>query len=84
MMTKDRVDAAANLPDGIHSGLRREKAYGAFFYLTAPCADGSGVRHLTRENVMDLRAPAGGVVVRLLISTDRELTELCDPSLQRF
>jgi len=35
------------LPDGIHSGLRRN-ANGMFFYFQAPRANGEGVRHLWR------------------------------------
>ena len=48
MMARDGADAAASLPDGIHSGLRREKAYGAFFYFIAPRTDGTGTRHFWR------------------------------------
>ena len=35
------------LPNGIHSGLRREKCYGMFFYFQAPRA-GEGKRHFWR------------------------------------
>ena len=42
---KDRLD---ELPNGIHSGLRREKCHGMFFYFQAPRADGEGKRHYWR------------------------------------
>jgi len=48
MMSRDGVDAAADLPDGIHSGLRRQKAKGLFFYFTAPRSTGDGSRHFWR------------------------------------
>jgi hypothetical protein len=38
----------ANLPDGIHSGLYREKARGVFFYFTAPAQRGEGRQHFWR------------------------------------
>jgi len=37
-----------NLPDGIHSGLYREKARGVFFYFTAPARRGEGRQHFWR------------------------------------
>jgi hypothetical protein len=37
-----------NLPDGIHSGLRRQNAYGMFFYFKAPRREGQGFRHFWR------------------------------------
>jgi superfamily II DNA or RNA helicase len=37
-----------NLPDGIHSGLYREKARGVFFYFTAPARKGEGRQHFWR------------------------------------
>jgi hypothetical protein len=45
-----RVGAGAvvDLPDGIHSGLRREKCNGIFFYFRAPRADDGGHRHFWR------------------------------------
>ena len=41
-------DALATLPHGIHSGLRRDKCYGMFFYFQAIRTDGSGQRHFWR------------------------------------
>ncbi|MFN0054550.1 MAG: hypothetical protein ACKV0T_20435, partial [Planctomycetales bacterium] len=38
----------ANLPHGIHSGLRRDKCYGMFFYFQAPRMTGEGQRHFWR------------------------------------
>jgi superfamily II DNA or RNA helicase len=37
-----------DLPNGIHSGLRRQKCNGMFFYFQAPRADGQGRRHFWR------------------------------------
>jgi hypothetical protein len=37
-----------SLPNGIHSGLRREKCHGMFFYFQAPRSDGQGKRHFWR------------------------------------
>ena len=48
MMSRDGADAAINLPDGIHSGLRRQTARGIFFYFTAPRSAGDGSRHFWR------------------------------------
>ncbi len=42
------AEALEELPNGIHSGLRREKCNGMFFYFQAPRADGQGRRHLWR------------------------------------
>ena len=38
----------STLPNGIHSGLRREKCNGMFFYFQAPRSDGIGKRHFWR------------------------------------
>ena len=38
----------SDLPNGIHSGLRRQKCNGLFFYFQAPRADGLGKRHFWR------------------------------------
>jgi len=37
-----------DLPNGIHSGLRRDKCYGMFFYFQAPRTTGDGRRHFWR------------------------------------
>jgi hypothetical protein len=42
------------LPDGIHSGLAREREKGIFFYFTAPLEKGEGRRHFWRY--YDLRS----------------------------
>lgn len=47
MLAKGGGEEVAALPDGIHSGLRRN-ANGMFFYFQAPRANGEGVRHLWR------------------------------------
>ncbi|MEO8493531.1 MAG: helicase-related protein [Planctomycetota bacterium] len=41
----ESIDA---LPNGIHSGLRRERCNGMFFYFQAPRSDGQGQRHFWR------------------------------------
>lgn len=48
MLHRDSGDAIADLPNGIHSGLRREKCYGMFFYFQAPRLTGEGRRHFWR------------------------------------
>jgi superfamily II DNA or RNA helicase len=48
MLNRDGGDQIADLPNGIHSGLRREKCHGMFFYFQAPRADGIGLRHFWR------------------------------------
>lgn len=47
MLNKTGAEAALNLPDGIHSGLRRTGKDGMFFYFKAPRNDGSH-RHFWR------------------------------------
>ncbi len=48
LLNREGADALVQLPNGIHSGLRRDKAYGMFFYFQAPRADGTGRRHFWR------------------------------------
>ena len=48
MLNGEGAQGALDLPDGIHSGLRREKAYGMFFYFKAPRPEGEGSRHFWR------------------------------------
>jgi superfamily II DNA or RNA helicase len=48
MLNKEGSREAVNLPDGIHSGLRRQNVHGMFFYFKAPRADGDGFRHYWR------------------------------------
>ena len=36
LLGREGSDAVVDLPDGIHSGLRRQKCYGMFFYFQAP------------------------------------------------
>ena len=45
VLSREGFESISDLPDGIHSGLRREKCYGMFFYFQAPRPDGSGHRH---------------------------------------
>jgi superfamily II DNA or RNA helicase len=47
LLNRDGANALAALPNGIHSGLRRDKCYGMFFYFQAPRA-GEGRRHFWR------------------------------------
>jgi SNF2 family DNA or RNA helicase/HKD family nuclease len=47
LLNRDGTNSLQNLPNGIHSGLRREKCYGMFFYFQAPRA-GEGKRHFWR------------------------------------
>jgi len=48
MLNRDGADQMIDLPNGIHSGLRREKCHGMFFYFQAPRTDGIGRRHFWR------------------------------------
>jgi superfamily II DNA or RNA helicase len=48
MLTKSGSDSQTDLPNGIHSGLRREKCHGMFFYFQVPRSDGQGKRHFWR------------------------------------
>lgn len=47
MLNRHGAEPIAELPDGIHSGLRREKANGMFFYFRAKRCD-DGFRHFWR------------------------------------
>jgi superfamily II DNA or RNA helicase len=48
MLNQESAETLEELPNGIHSGLRREKYNGMFFYFQAPRTDGQGRRHLWR------------------------------------
>jgi superfamily II DNA or RNA helicase len=48
MMNQEAGASAADLPNGIHSGLRRNKCHGMFFYFQAPRPSGDGHRHFWR------------------------------------
>jgi superfamily II DNA or RNA helicase len=48
MLNRESSETLEELPNGIHSGLRRSKCNGIFFYFQAPRADGQGKRHLWR------------------------------------
>jgi hypothetical protein len=45
LMGREGAEQIVDLPDGIHSGLRRAKCNGMFFYFQAPRPSGEGVRH---------------------------------------
>jgi superfamily II DNA or RNA helicase len=47
LLNRGGADTLTTLPNGIHSGLRREKCHGMFFYFQAPRA-GEGRRHFWR------------------------------------
>jgi superfamily II DNA or RNA helicase len=48
MLNQQSAEALEELPNGIHSGLRRPKCNGMFFYFQAPRAGGQGRRQLWR------------------------------------
>jgi superfamily II DNA or RNA helicase len=48
LLNRGGSDALISLPNGIHSGLRREKCNGMLFYFQAPRSDGMGKRHYWR------------------------------------
>ncbi len=48
MLNKGGSSTLDDLPNGIHSGLRRDRSYGMFFYFQAPRSDGQGRRHFWR------------------------------------
>lgn len=45
LMGREGASQIVDLPNGIHSGLRRTRCNGMFFYFQAPRASGEGVRH---------------------------------------
>lgn len=47
LLNRDGASTLTTLPNGIHSGLRRDKCYGMFFYFQAP-RSGEGKRHFWR------------------------------------
>jgi superfamily II DNA or RNA helicase len=47
LLNRDGANVLTTLPNGIHSGLRREKCWGMFFYFQAP-RSGEGRRHFWR------------------------------------
>jgi hypothetical protein len=53
LLGREGFQSVADLPLGIHSGLRREKCNGIFFYFQAPRRDGPGKRHFW--NYIDAR-----------------------------
>lgn len=48
MLNRSGSEAITDLPNGIHSGLRRENCFGMFFYFQAPRSDAQGRRHFWR------------------------------------
>lgn len=48
MLNREGAEQLIDLPKGIHSGLRRDKCHGLFFYFQAPRSDGLGKRHFWR------------------------------------
>ncbi len=48
MLGKEGSREVVQLPDGIHSGLRRQRVHGMFFYFRAKRPQGEGVRHFWR------------------------------------
>jgi SNF2 family DNA or RNA helicase len=48
LLDQQSPQALEDLPNGIHSGLRRNGCNGLFFYFQAPRADGQGQRHFWR------------------------------------
>ncbi len=47
-LNQEAGESIADLPHGIHSGLRRDKCHGIFFYFQAPRTSGEGKRHFWR------------------------------------
>lgn len=48
LLSRDGSETIDELPNGIHSGLRREKCNGMFFYFQGPRSNGQGHRHFWR------------------------------------
>lgn len=48
MLSREGAEEITALPDGIHSGMRRDRCHGIFFYFKAPRSSGDGWRHLWR------------------------------------
>ena len=61
-------DTLTTLPNGIHSGLRREKCYGMFFYFQAPRADGRQAAFLALHRRQDARDQENRYEIAQMIS----------------
>jgi hypothetical protein len=61
VLNREASESIADLPHGIHSGLRRAKCYGMFFYFQAPRTSGEGKRHFWRY--IDARSQRSGTIV---------------------
>ncbi|NQT40175.1 MAG: helicase [Planctomycetes bacterium] len=48
VLNREGGETIAELPNGIHSGLRRQKCHGMFFYFQSPRVTGEGKRHFWR------------------------------------
>ena len=48
LLNRQGAESIADLPKGIHSGLRRNNCHGMFFYFQAPRTTGEGRRHFWR------------------------------------
>jgi hypothetical protein len=48
LLNRDGENVLAALPNGIHSGLCRDRCHGMFFYFQAPRSGGDGKRHFWR------------------------------------
>lgn len=79
------IEKLENLPDGIHSGLRREGCKGVFFYFTAEVEGDSGKRHFWRyydfkqQRILDNR-----FVITSLISCEADTPRFVDDSIDVF
>jgi len=67
------------LPDGIHSGLAREKCRGVFFYYQAPDPRGPGNLHFWRYyDLLDKRIVDNRYVIANLIACNRDTPRVID------
>jgi len=67
------------LPDGIHSGLAREKCKGIFFYFQAPEPGGVGKLHFWRYyDLLDKRIVDNRYVIANLIACNRDTPRVVD------
>ncbi len=77
LLNREGSQNLIDLPDGIHSGRKKEQCYGMFFYFQAPRPDGSGKRHFWRyidartDEVLDNRFEIANLIA-------------CQPDERRF
>ncbi len=70
-----------SLPDGIHSGLARAGAKGAFFYFQAPSHEGRNLHFWKYYDLKEQRVIDNRYLVANLIACERDTPRVVDPDL---